>query len=733
MSEKQLITKLSKVGNPITLLKMFKDVRGIIANHQNDFPKTDSNDAIYLKISKQFYLLEGKTVKITDEILSGNIVIITNEGLEELKSFLGLYVSDNLDTVFKELRRAKNIKNYKLIFEKIDKEFSTNIPVSKWAIVDQNIVFYSKTMTKLIETVLLESSDLLELVPVISEFTEIIDQPKVSIVVPVYNAERYVGQTLSSLANQTMKELEFIIVNDGSKDSSIDIINYFAQKDSRFKVIDKENAGVAVAINTGNKIAKGDYLAELDSDDYVAIDMYQKMYVLAEKNNVDILKSNVINFTGIGDTYIGVTQKIANEGYFNRVIDPADEPDIFSFPMYAWVSLYKRELIIDNDILWNAGVSSYNDNGFFWQTMGLATRIMYVDEDFIYHRRDNELSTVKDPEKMESNFFSEHAFIMEDAKRRGTWENIKPYFFERKINNYFFALNVIPYEVKQEFFRKIALDFKPDIECEGLNNISFLNYNNKQKINEIVNDPDQYFYQVYVPEYYKVSVVVPIHNAEQFLKGTIESLINQSLKQIEIILIENGSTDGTVDIIKEYAAKDARIIWESIGKSNAGHARNVGLSKAHGKYTLFLDADDEYSKELLKLTFEEGESKKADVVWFNTQEKNSKTGLYKHHTHAFRKSQMPVKRPFSFSEIKNNPYDALVGWPWDKLFNTKYIKGNGWQYQELEVANDGYFNFIAMSNARRIATVDRILVTRIVGHGNNISSNKHDLNPDAQL
>lgn len=555
---------------------------------------------------------------------------------------------------------------------------------------------------------------------------------KVSVVVPVYNQEVYLRDALDSLKAQTLKDIEFIIVNDGSTDRSLEIINEYAQGDDRFVVLDQENSGVAAAINRGNQIAKGEYLAEMDSDDYVAHDMYEIMYNIAVSNDLDILKSNVINFTGSGESYKGKVEKIAKPEYYDRVIDPMEEKIVFSFPMYAWVSLYRRTLIIDNDIIWNDGVSSYNDNGFFWQTMCHAKRVMYLDRDFIYHRRDNEMSTVKNPDKMFSNFFIEHAFIKNRLKERGFFEDIKAYFFERKINNYYFALTVIPFEKKREFFNLIAKDFRSDLLDEGLAYLTFVNKRNLDKILSICSDPDLYYSTVYLPETYKVSVVVPIHNAEGFLRATLDKLINQSLRAVEFILVENGSTDGTNDIIAEYKRKDARITAVSIGPSNAGNARNVGLSMANGQYVIFLDADDEYDLKMLEKAHAAAVAAKADVVWFNTRERNARTGLIKPHTHAYRKSNFPKGRPFAFSEISGNPFDCMIGWPWDKLYSMRYVRSNGFYYQDLDVSNDGYFNFLAMAKAKRIATVDDVLVTRVVDHGGNISSNKHDTNPDNQ-
>ncbi|WP_413522889.1 hypothetical protein [Lactococcus raffinolactis] len=141
MSEKQLISKLGKVGNPITLLKMFKDVKKFIGDHQNNFLNNGSDDVIYLDASGEFYQVIGKKIEASSPVSSGNIVKISEQGLKELCAVLGLQNSKDLNQVYRALRRAKNIKNYKLIFEAIDKEFSTNVPVTKWATLGFKTLF----------------------------------------------------------------------------------------------------------------------------------------------------------------------------------------------------------------------------------------------------------------------------------------------------------------------------------------------------------------------------------------------------------------------------------------------------------------------------------------------------------------------------------------------------------------------------------------------------------------
>ncbi|MDT2767085.1 glycosyltransferase [Lactococcus raffinolactis] len=554
------------------------------------------------------------------------------------------------------------------------------------------------------------------------------DKLKVSVIVPVYNQEKYLRECLDSLVAQTLKEAEFIIINDGSTDCSIDIMNEYQEKDPRFVLIDKQNEGVGKTINLGISMAKGEYIAELDSDDYVSPEMYENLYQISTRHNVDIIKSDVWNFTGSGDDLVLNQEKAAPQDYYNRVIRPHEENEVFSFPIYAWTSLYRASLLKNNNIIWNGEVSSYNDNGFFWQTMSNAKTVFYVSKAYIYHRRDNENSTVKDVDKLLKNFFIEHEFIKAKLIDNGTFDEIKGYFYERKIANYFFALQGIPFEHKKNFLKLIAESFADDINNGGLETSKFVDIRKKWRILEIYRDYERYFYTTYLPEWFKVSIVVPVHNAQDTIDETLKSILNQTLREIEVILVENGSTDNTLEIINEYATKDVRVKVISIGESNAGHARNVGMDYAHSEYIIFLDADDVFDKNLLKLTYEKAINHKAEVVWVDSVSKDQLSGRkIDHSRYSFAKNKFPKKLLFKFSEIKGNPYRAFNGWTWDKLFSLKYLRNHGFRFQEQQIANDGYFTYLSMTIANRIATIDKKLVTHII-HDKNGSLSSHDEN-----
>ena len=115
--------------------------------------------------------------------------------------------------------------------------------------------------------------------------------PKVSVIIPVFNTEKYLTKCLDSVCNQTLSDIEIICVDDCSTDNSLNILKEYASKDNRIKLIEfKENKGAAVARNTGIIEAKGEYVGFIDSDDYVDLDFYEKLYNIGVCENADISK-----------------------------------------------------------------------------------------------------------------------------------------------------------------------------------------------------------------------------------------------------------------------------------------------------------------------------------------------------------------------------------------------------------------------------------------------------------
>ncbi len=222
---------------------------------------------------------------------------------------------------------------------------------------------------------------------------------KVSIIVPIYNTEKYLKKCLDSLVSQTLKDIEIICVNDGSTDSSIQILEEYKNKDTRIKVINKENSGYGNSMNIGISSASGEYIGIVESDDFVKNNMFEDLYELAKNNDLDLLKSDFYYYT-TKDNQSRKAGKIKKE-LQGKVFNIGDDPAIVKMMPSIWSAIYKRTFLIENGInfLETPG-ASYQDTSFAFKALVSAERMMFTGEAYLYYRQDNENSSVKSKEKV---------------------------------------------------------------------------------------------------------------------------------------------------------------------------------------------------------------------------------------------------------------------------------------------------------------------------------------------
>lgn len=295
---------------------------------------------------------------------------------------------------------------------------------------------------------------------------------KVSIVVPVCNVEPYLHECLDSCVNQTLKDIEIICVNDGSSDNSLDILLEYAMKDKRVKVIDKENAGYGHTMNIGMDMAQGEYIGIVESDDFVELDMYEELYNIAKENELDFIKADFNRFVYDEN---GDIKKTLNEVAFrapelyNEVINPKDEPIVFSFIMQTWSGIYKREFLTENNIRHNETPgASYQDNGFWFQTFMFAERVYFYDKQFYMNRRDNPNSSVHNKAKVYI-MNDEYEFIKKILLNHpDLYEQFKYIFTRKKFLNYLFTFRRIGIEFKYEYLLRIQNELLEVIENDEL-------------------------------------------------------------------------------------------------------------------------------------------------------------------------------------------------------------------------------------------------------------------------
>lgn len=208
----------------------------------------------------------------------------------------------------------------------------------------------------------------------------------------------------------------------------------------------------------------------------------------------------------------------------------------------------------------------------------------------------------------------------------------------------------------------------------------------------------------------KVSVIMAVYNAEAFLNETLDCVLNQTLREIEVICVDDGSTDGSLAILNARAARDARMTVISQENATAGAARNAGMERATGKYLSFLDADDRFELDMLRAAYEACERQGAEICAFRCDLFDEATGKTSPAPWTLRDAYLPKGQPFSWRDMPDHLFFAFVGWAWDKLFLRSFVKENGLSFQALRTTNDMLFVFSALAAAERIITLDRVLV-----------------------
>lgn len=223
----------------------------------------------------------------------------------------------------------------------------------------------------------------------------------------------------------------------------------------------------------------------------------------------------------------------------------------------------------------------------------------------------------------------------------------------------------------------------------------------------------------------KVSVIVPVYNEEQYLLKCINSICSQTLKEIEIICVDDGSTDSSLEILQNMARRDSRIQILTQENKFAGAARNAGMAHATGKYLSFLDADDYFEPEMLEKMYDKAEKGNLDVVicrFARYCEDSEKTEFP---DWQFIDSFFDRKEEFSGEQLEYaGIFQITNGWAWDKLFRADHVRGCGYVFPEFRSSEDGYFVYMLVTRAGRIGYMDDILLTHRANQKNSLSNTK---------
>lgn len=252
------------------------------------------------------------------------------------------------------------------------------------------------------------------------------DKYKISIIVPVYNVEKYLSRCLDSLLNQSLRDIEIICVNDGATDNSLDILNEYAKNDSRIKIINQENSGVGVARNNALKIAIGEFVGFVDSDDWVSSDFYENLYNSAVEYNAEIACSNIVKtFKNKSDEIFFKYEKLE---VFENI---SDKLEVAKIPTFNYIvnRIYKRIALLKNNIVFPES-NLFEDAPFSLKAITFLDKMVTVPKgSYFYYTNENSLS--KSSKSLKKDFAISCKCVREIIEKYNlSWKfmNLYPYY-----------------------------------------------------------------------------------------------------------------------------------------------------------------------------------------------------------------------------------------------------------------------------------------------------------------
>lgn len=298
---------------------------------------------------------------------------------------------------------------------------------------------------------------------------------KLSIVIPVYNVEKYILKCLESIFSQPFQDFEVICVNDGSTDNSLAVLQSF--KDDRLIVIDKKNEGSGVARNTALAIARGEYVFFVDGDDWIEENSLQKMIDEAERLHTDVLIFGGLSCYEDKKQSGGYSVDKLPKKYLNRVFSAEDiKKDVFKFPSTAWTKLYRREFLQKNDIKFQE-IKVGQDQLPFFHSMITAERIALFPENLYCYRKNRKGAVTAVKKKKNSSPIYVFYAVEEILQKTGKIDNYKDIFVKHYFSKATSWLGKFQEDLKSEYFEEYSKllkhvqseyglykNFKPDIK-----------------------------------------------------------------------------------------------------------------------------------------------------------------------------------------------------------------------------------------------------------------------------
>lgn len=479
---------------------------------------------------------------------------------------------------------------------------------------------------------------------------------KVSVIIPVYNVEKYLRECIDSILNQTLRDLELICVDDGSTDGSLEILHEYEKADSRVKVLTQHNMGAGAARNKGLAIATGEYLSFLDSDDFFASGLLEESYRRCQETRAEICIYQIMRYNDTThETYFDKGSFRKENAPRKEVFSYKDMPEhiLDSFQNWAWNKLISHDLVKRNGIKFQE-IFRTNDLFFVASCMMLAERITLLEKKLVYYRIGIKNNCQSTNYRFPLDFLKAFYAVRQFLEEHGMYAEVERSFVNKAASGCVYNLasikdpearELLYNELKETGFEKLGIKgkeksyFYDEKIYKKYQEICMNSFEEFEIKNGSKPEKRKYLQKKFLvkTENPKVSIIVPIYNVEDYLEECMESIVRQTLEDIEIICINDGSTDSSMEILSRYADNDPRIIV--VDKKNEGYGigMNIGLERATGEYVGIVEPDDYvpldmYEDLYLKAKEYELDFVKADFFRFKTAPNGNMELVYNHLT-----------------------------------------------------------------------------------------------------
>ena len=515
---------------------------------------------------------------------------------------------------------------------------------------------------------------------------------KISILMPIFNDEEYLRESIDSILKQSLKDIEVICVNDGSTDGSLEILNEFSKRYDFIKVFTKENEGSGIARNYALTKATGEFIAYLDSDDiFINEKALELMYDSAIMNNALMVSANLLGINIKGELVVNRNlERFSEEG----IITPQE----YGIPYSFYKNIFDREFLLKHNINF-PDLLRGQDPVFLAEIFTLVDKIPTVPVDlygFRYPKTGSLLKINTFRKKYDYiKHFKETFDILDDAGFSVMRKNYEVKLFEF-INAYH---NRYTKEIKD-----IIYDIFKDDE-EILNSMKYIFINPK------------------------VSVIVPIHNASEFLDDSISSILKQSLKEIELLCVDMASEDDSLDILQDFYQKDSRVRIINQENMDFAAARNRALDDACGDYIYLFGFDEYMARNILKIFYTNAVENNSDLVVSKIVIKDEEEMDYSYHSFDLENVFGDVdfdNFTFDYKDAKSYVLNSSFV-PCNRLYKKEFLDN----YDELrfftDVAyEDIQFNVNSMLKASRISFVPKFFYRYSQNSNPNDDSSKYN-------